>query len=110
MSVTNIAYGKSRVRLTRIGPDALTELAVEVALAGDFAAAYTDGDNSRVVATDSMKNIVLAHAADHALERKLTEAELTHIRAKNAELIAQWIALPHGESLELPFTLKETAT
>ena len=48
-------------------------------------------------------------AADHALERKLTEAELSQIRTKNAALIAQWIALPIGEALEFSFSVKEAA-
>jgi urate oxidase len=38
---------------------------VAVALEGDFAAAHTDGDNSMVVATDTMKNTAYAFAAEH---------------------------------------------
>jgi urate oxidase len=65
------AYGKSRVRLTKVQrlPDRhdLFEWSIDVQLTGDFAAAYTTGDNRQVVATDTMKNIVYALAADTVL-------------------------------------------
>ncbi|HEY1375840.1 MAG TPA: urate oxidase [Gemmataceae bacterium] len=65
------AYGKSRVRLTKVQRHAdrhdLFEWSIDVQLTGDFAAAYTAGDNRRVVATDTMRNVVYALAADHAL-------------------------------------------
>ena len=38
---------------------------MDIALAGDFAASYTDGDNSLVIATDTMKNTVYAFAPEH---------------------------------------------
>src|SRR2546423_1728544 len=66
--LTHNAYGKSQVRLTKVTRHAdrhdLADWSVDVQLAGDFAAAYTDGDNRRVVATDTMKNVVYALARD----------------------------------------------
>jgi urate oxidase / 2-oxo-4-hydroxy-4-carboxy-5-ureidoimidazoline decarboxylase len=55
-----ISYGKLRVPVHRItGDDVLAcEVSVEV-LGENFAPAYTDGDNSNVVATDTMKNFIL---------------------------------------------------
>ena len=65
------AYGKSRVRLTKVQrqPDRhdLFEWSIDVRLTGDFAAAYTAGDNRQIIATDTMKNIVYALAADQTL-------------------------------------------
>src|SRR5262249_15831396 len=65
------AYGKSRVRLTKVQrhPDRhdLFEWSIDVLLTGDFAGAYTAGDNRRVVATDTVKNVVYALAADTTL-------------------------------------------
>jgi urate oxidase len=65
------AYGKSRVRLTKVQRHSdrhdLFEWSIDVRLTGDFAAAYTAGDNRNVVATDTMKNAVYALAADHKL-------------------------------------------
>lgn len=40
------------------------EVGVEV-LGQGFLAAYTEGDNSAVVATDTMKNVILRHALEH---------------------------------------------
>src|SRR5581483_3822541 len=69
--LTQHAYGKSQVRLTKVTRHAdrhdLAEWAIDVRLEGDFAAAYTAGDNRHVVATDTMKNAVYALARDHAL-------------------------------------------
>jgi urate oxidase len=41
---------------------------VRIKLEGDFARSYTHGDNSKVVATDSMKNTVYLLAKDHPLD------------------------------------------
>lgn len=61
-------YGKSRIRLVTVTrePDrhVLRDLTVDVALEGDFTAAHVDGDNTNVVATDTMKNTVYAFARD----------------------------------------------
>jgi urate oxidase len=61
-------YGKSRIRLVTVrrGPGGhdLRDMTVSVALEGDFAAVHTDGDNTGVVATDTMKNTVYAFARD----------------------------------------------
>ena len=61
-------YGKAAIRLVRVGRDSsphrLRDLTVAVALEGDFTAAHVDGDNSLVVATDTMKNTAYALAAD----------------------------------------------
>jgi urate oxidase len=62
-------YGKAAIRLVRVarGPDGdrLRDLTVAVALEGDFTAAHTDGDNTNVIATDTMKNTAYAFAKDH---------------------------------------------
>ena len=62
-------YGKAAIRIVRVGRDStphrLRDVTVAVALEGDFAAAHTDGDNSLVVATDTMKNTAYAFAAEY---------------------------------------------
>jgi urate oxidase len=62
-------YGKAAIRIVRVGrdetPHRVRDLTVAVALEGEFAAAHTDGDNSMVVATDTMKNTAYAFAAEH---------------------------------------------
>jgi urate oxidase len=69
--LTQNAYGKSSVRLTKVTrlPDGheLAQWTVDIQLTGEFAAAYTAGDNSGIVATDTMKNIVYALAREQEL-------------------------------------------
>src|SRR5580693_7153488 len=61
-------YGKSRVRLVRVKRGAaghdLHEWNVQVLLQGDFESCFTDGDNSKILATDTMKNTVYSLARD----------------------------------------------
>ena len=65
------SYGKSRVRLVQVrrGPDRhdLRDLTVAVRFEGDYDESYTDGDNSAVLPTDTMKNTVYALAAQEAV-------------------------------------------
>jgi len=62
-------YGKAKVRLVKVtrtpGRHVLKDLTVRVALEGDFVDAHVTGDQSNVVATDTMKNTVYALAKDH---------------------------------------------
>src|SRR3982750_1741273 len=66
------SYGKSAVRLTRGTrlPDRheLADLSVNGRLEGDFARSYTHGDNSTVIATDSIKNTVYLLAKQHPVD------------------------------------------
>ncbi len=59
-------YGKSRVRLVKVTRSAagndLREWTVQVLLRGDFDSAHVDGDNSKILATDTMKNTVYSVA------------------------------------------------
>lgn len=61
-------YGKSRIRVVTVrrGPEQhhLRDLTVAVALEGEFDAVHTHGDNTGVIATDTMKNTVYAFARD----------------------------------------------
>lgn len=59
-------YGKSRVRLMKVMRGAsehrIFEWNVEVWLEGDFRDCFLDGDNSRILPTDTMKNTVYSLA------------------------------------------------
>jgi urate oxidase len=46
----------------------LRDVTVDVELAGDFAAAYVSGDNTGLLATDTMRNTVYALAKEHRLD------------------------------------------
>ena len=59
-------YGKSRVRLMKVtrSPEGnnLREWTVQVLLTGDFDTAHYEGDNSKILPTDTMKNTVYSVA------------------------------------------------
>lgn len=63
------SYGKSAIRLVKVDrdrtPHRVRDLTIAIALEGDFDASYTDGDNSAVIATDTMKNTAYALAGEH---------------------------------------------
>lgn len=64
-------YGKAEthlVRVTRRGDvHDIKDVNVSIALAGDFDASHTEGDNSKVVPTDTQKNTVFAFAKQEPL-------------------------------------------
>jgi urate oxidase len=65
-------YGKSRVRVARVKrtPERheLREWTVEVLLQGDFETCFTEGDNSKILPTDTMKNTVYSLAQSSPAE------------------------------------------
>jgi urate oxidase len=69
------SYGKSDVRVTKVIRNGdhhqLMEFSVDVQLNGEFSESYTHGDNSSIIATDSMKNTIYVLAK----ERHFTTAE-----------------------------------
>lgn len=64
-------YGKSEVRVFKVKRQGerheVVDLNVNVALEGDFEAAHTEGDNTGLLATDTMRNTVYALAKDHPI-------------------------------------------
>jgi urate oxidase len=65
-------YGKSRVRLLKLlrkgDRHDLRDLTIEIRLEGEYEPAYTVGDNSNVLPTDTMKNTVYALARQERLD------------------------------------------
>lgn len=70
--LSQAGYGKSEVRLVKVcrRPDGhdLRDLTIDTRLDGDFAAAYVHADNSGLLATDTMRNVVYALAKQHSIE------------------------------------------
>src|SRR6185312_7989061 len=66
------AYGKSGVRLVKVSRHGdrhdLKDLTVAIRFEGEYDTSYTDGDNSGVLPTDTMKNTVYALAAMEAVQ------------------------------------------
>ena len=70
--LSRAGYGKSAVRLVKVsrrrhGHD-VRDLTVGVGLDGDFDAAYVEGDNTGLLATDTMRNVVYALAKNHPID------------------------------------------
>jgi urate oxidase len=65
-------YGKADVRLMKLtrgsGASNLMEVTVDILLEGDMEAAHISGDNTKVLPTDTMKNMVYALAREHEFE------------------------------------------
>lgn len=71
MSATLVSnnYGKSRVRVVKVSRNGeqheIKEMSVDVQFKGKFDRVYTEGDNSNVLPTDTMKNTVYVMAKKH---------------------------------------------
>lgn len=61
-AIKSNAYGKTRVRLTYVdrasNPHEVRELSISILFEGEFAAAYTQGENASILPTDTIKNTV----------------------------------------------------
>ena len=64
-------YGKAENRVVRITRDSarheITDLSVSTSLRGDFADAHVNGDQSKVLPTDTQKNTAFAYAKKHGV-------------------------------------------
>ncbi|MEM9589033.1 MAG: factor-independent urate hydroxylase [Planctomycetota bacterium] len=118
-------YGKHRVRVSKIKRDTgdpskheLVEATIDVVLEGELEAAYLQGDNSSVVATDTCKNTIYVLAKEDPFDSiesfGVTVAEhflktYDHLTLATVTLVQkQWARLlecPHaftGNDAELP--------
>jgi urate oxidase len=66
------SYGKSRVRLMKVWRRGewhdIREWTVEILLQGDFESCFVEGDNSKILPTDTMKNTVYSLARKSSAE------------------------------------------
>ncbi|MBA2306059.1 MAG: urate oxidase [Acidobacteria bacterium] len=105
------AYGKSRVRLVQVRRHGdrhdLRDLTVAIQFKGHYDESYTDGDNSAVLPTDTMKNTVYALAAREpvddperfglALARRFLDRNARLVRARIDLTEHLWRRIPRGE-------------
>jgi urate oxidase len=72
IALTHNNYGKSEIRLVKVirrpNHHELRDLTVDVALEGDFDAAHIEGDNTGLLATDTMRNTVYALAKQDPID------------------------------------------
>lgn len=69
INISHNNYGKSKVRILKVTKKTdvheIKEMTVNIQLEGDFEKVHTDGDNRKVLPTDTMKNTVYALAKEH---------------------------------------------
>jgi urate oxidase len=86
-SLAENRYGKSRVRLVKVtrneGVHTVREWSVNILIQGDYESCFRSGDNSTVLATDTMKNTVYSLARD---------SSATCIEGFATELIAHFLS------------------
>jgi urate oxidase len=72
MTLAENRYGKSRIRLVQVKRHAdhhdFCEWTVEILVEGDFESCFVDGDNSKILPTDTMKNTVYSLARSSSAE------------------------------------------
>jgi urate oxidase len=129
-TLSHNAYGKSNVRLTKVtrqenGRHDLLEVCVDIELQGAFENSYTHGDNSALVATDTMKNTVYALAKQHTFSciENFGQLLASHFVANNKQIAQATVRLsespfqriavngqPHAHSFVGGGTERRTAT
>jgi len=96
-------YGKSRVRLVKVercgSRHEMKDLNVDVQLSGDFSPAYLEGDNRKVLPTDSMKNTVYALAREQPLGEieEFGQRLAEHFLCRNAHVSLVRIAISQSD-------------
>jgi urate oxidase len=89
-------YGKSRVRLLRVKREhevhELREWTLEILLEGDFQTCFTEGDNSKILPTDTMKNTIysLARSSPAASMEEFAKELIDFLLQRNPQV-------SHGE-------------
>jgi urate oxidase len=67
--ISNNQYGKANVKLMKldrnVSQNSIKDLTIQITLKGDMEAAFKQGDNQKVVPTDTMKNTVYILAKRH---------------------------------------------
>jgi len=85
-------YGKSRVRLVRLNRERsvheFQEWSVEILLQGDFLSCFAEGDNSKILPTDTMKNTVysLAQKSAAACMEDFAKELIKFVLARNPQV------------------------
>ncbi len=85
-------YGKSRVRVMKVhrlpGRNELHDWTVELLLQGDFQSCFIDGDNSKILPTDTMKNTVysLARGSSAACMEEFGEEIVAFLLKNNPQV------------------------
>jgi urate oxidase len=99
MTLAENSYGKSRVRLAKVkrhpGYHDFREWTIEILLEGDFESCFVDGDNSKILPTDTMKNTVysLARTSSADCMEEFGEELVANFLDRNPQVSAARVAL-----------------
>ena len=92
-------YGKSRVRLVTVKRDKdrhhFREWTLEVLLQGEFDSCFKDGDNSKILPTDTMKNTVysLARQSSAATMEEFAKEIVEFVLRRNPQVSAAEVSM-----------------
>src|SRR5258708_26885484 len=92
-------YGKSRVRLVQVkrhrDRNDFREWTVQVLLEGDFASCFAEGDNSKSLPTDTMKNTVysLARKSSATCIEEFSKELIEHFLTHNSQVSAAEVGI-----------------
>jgi urate oxidase len=92
-------YGKSLVRLVRLNRQTaiheFEEWTVEILLRGDFLSCFAEGDNSKILPTDTMKNTVysLARKSSATCIEEFSEELIEHFLTHNPQVSAAEVTI-----------------
>jgi urate oxidase len=108
IAVAENKYGKSRVRLVQVKRKAgwhdLREWTVEVLLQGDFDACFVEGDNGKILPTDTMKNTVYSLARGSAAEcmEEFAKELIEFLLRRNSQVSAGEVSISEKAWEHLP--------
>ena len=92
-------YGKSRVRLVQVKRDAgrheLREWTVDVSVQGDFDSCFLEGDNGKILPTDTMKNTVysLARSSSAKCMEDFAKELIEFLLSRNIQISAAEVSI-----------------
>ena len=92
-------YGKSRVRLVRVNRQTAVrefeEWSVDILLRGDFLSCFVEGDNSKILPTDTMKNTVysLARKSSATCIEEFSEELIEHLLSHNPQVSSAEVSI-----------------
>ncbi len=92
-------YGKSRVRLVRVNRQTAVrefeEWSVDILLRGDFLSCFVEGDNSKILPTDTMKNTVysLARKSSSTCIEEFSEELIEHLLSHNPQVSSAEVSI-----------------
>lgn len=92
-------YGKSRVRLVRVKRRSdhhdLSEWTVQILFEGDYESCFADGDNSKILPTDTMKNTVysLARNSQATCIEDFAKELSSFLLERNAQVVSAEVSI-----------------